>query len=317
MDNRSQPAARRRGIAFILGGQRSGTTLLAMVLATHPRLAVLRPGPSGKILQRIQRLLSTHPAETEMTAYMRRQTSYSHYLLHRLWRHTHRYREGKGLRVRLSAVRPYDRLVLKHTPSTIDFLTLLRYLSESPRIVFLVRHPYAVVASMVTPLSGDGEDPTTFAGSYRVRQAFDPLFQRHSVLDYGRYRLRCAEDLEGLPHHIRAALLWRYQNLVVTQIARAFDESTLLLSYEDLVHDREKSLRAVTSALRIQWDDRLLRHHDFYSGARGHGGIQTGRPIDESSHDKWRKVLTREQVDDIRQITHDVAEHLGYQLRNV
>jgi acyl transferase domain-containing protein len=279
------PIAPIAPIALILSSARSGSTLLRVMLAGHPDLfcppelhllmyGSLRereaglPSPHfGKGLQRaLMDLegLDAAAADARVAALLTADTSIAD-----------TYRLLQGL------ARP--RLLVDKSPSYAERIeTLERALTTfgEPRLVVLVRHPYAVIESYArnrigAMIRGAAQDP-------------EAQGERHWVL--------CNRNL-------------------VTFLART-GHPAHRVRFEDLVADPDRSTRGVCAAIGVDHRPEVLAPYD--GGARMIDGV--GDPnlhehdrIEPELGDAWRRIRLRSRLGAEARA---LAEELGYELPN-
>jgi hypothetical protein len=89
-----------------------------------------------------------------------------------------------------------------------------------------------------------------------------------------------------------------------------------IIRYEDLLTDTQEVLQKICATLNIEMDDAMLKSHEQYeSGAVGHGQNDLSKPIDTSSLFKYKKNVTQEEFEIIKEKTQVVHEKFGYELK--
>ena len=89
-----------------------------------------------------------------------------------------------------------------------------------------------------------------------------------------------------------------------------------IIRYEDLVTDTQEVLQKICTILNIDMDDAMLKSHEQYEkGAVGHGQNDLSKPIDTSSLFKYKKNVTQEEFEIIKEKTQMVHEKFGYELK--
>jgi len=71
----------------------------------------------------------------------------------------------------------------------------------------------------------------------------------------------------------------------------------MLIDYDALVKTPRSLLTCITAYLDLNWDERLLKHTEILAPEMRPGDTSTQRPIDRSSLDKWRHILTAADQD--------------------
>jgi hypothetical protein len=263
---------------FVLGCQRSGTTLTGHVLSAPPDAVLFdeidglydwyrdRTGGPGQILEK-SRAKYSDPAGRFVT--------------------------GPDGRVALApGVRS---LVLKAPNLTYDIAALHR-LAVPAALVFAVRDPRSVVASMLrlqTDFPGN-QARLLAASAWADDLADDIAFLRDTTR----------------PRHQRLALLWRIKTGFCRQLG-AGPLPAHMVRYEDLVAAPEPTLRALCAAIGLRFDPAMLAHRQIYQG-RSQGNFERTRAIDTTSTDRWRNELSPQQQRRIAEIAGPLMQELGY-----
>lgn len=92
--------------------------------------------------------------------------------------------------------------------------------------------------------------------------------------------------------------------------SKSFAELRLVVKYEDLLADTEKTCKAICSFLGLSFSERMLEHHK-YTG-NNPGKINYGQPVDSKNTDKWRKALSVKSVKRIEEIAFNAMFLLDY-----
>lgn len=108
------------------------------------------------------------------------------------------------------------------------------------------------------------------------------------------------------------ALCWRLKN-ELPDLYRKVGMDFRLVVYEHLVSDPRGELGPILEYLGAPWDDAVLGHHRLRQGMAV-GGTDRGRAIDTSSMERWRERLTSPQLETIRTICGPLAGVFGYTL---
>jgi acyl transferase domain-containing protein/thioesterase domain-containing protein len=289
------PGERVPGPVFVLSSPRSGSTLLRVMLAGHSRLLSppelhLLPfetmGERARSLGEGQKkglgeglvrvLMELRGIDAEASGAMVRRWEEEDLPIQAVYRRLHDMAEG--------------RLVVDKSPSYVSRLaTLLRAeaLFEGARYVQLVRHPYAVIESIV-----------------RNRM----------------HRLTMSTDSPHDPLQI-AEQVWTHGNTNMSTFLRDVPpDRRHLIRYEDMVEDPERAMRALCTFLDIPFESATL---DPYRGDRMTDGVRpesshigdpnfhTHDAIDRDLGAVWTKIqLPRRLGPQTRQ----TAADLGYAL---
>lgn len=204
----------------------------------------------------------------------------------------------------------------------------IRALARERRIVFLLRDVRATVASMATlanwladSCERDGihvwwNDPARvfrqryqadldFACQYRLRDERLDISKDGALLTPGKLAL-----------FIQGAIYWKYKTRAYFEML-AQDFAVLGLRYENLVRYPRRAIGQVLDFLRIPWHDDVLRHHIFCHDQADPqtrltlGDTRADRPIDATSLDKWQSVLRPEHLAGILHVAQEMNDRLN------
>jgi pimeloyl-ACP methyl ester carboxylesterase/acyl carrier protein len=294
---RYQPAARPpssgppiANTTFILTAPRSGSTLLRVMLAGHPQLfspPELHLLPFDDMGQRRELLANSYLGEGLTRALMESCDMDAAQAGEQLaaWAQQ-RLPVDQVYRELVRAVAP--RLLIDKSPtytSRPEILQRAETWFDQPKYVFLVRHPLAVIESL-------------------VRMRMDKLLGQSVDDPYGW-----------------AEQVWRNANRNVRDFLQTVpDERCLVLRYETLVTSPSAEMERVAAFLEVPYDDALLEPYAqgrMTDAATGRAApiddpnFLTRRRIDPALAEAWRNVrLPRPLTADTRRL----ARHLGYEI---
>ena len=109
-----------------------------------------------------------------------------------------------------------------------------------------------------------------------------------------------------------AALCWKLKQLSLDMF---IDNKVdfYLIKYEDLVKNPREEIKSVLEYLNLGWDDNVLQHHLFHAGY-SIGDTKNDRPIDKNNIGKWRKALEEKECKIIEEVCSEVASKFGYNI---
>lgn len=274
-------------IVAVVGCQRSGTTLAGQILGSHPKAILLDEDDRA------------HKWFVSIMANPDQHDRYLNSVLHQAgvkYRNTGakilRSTEGVQLAPNVTHV------VLK-VPNLTFEAPLLASVQPPCRVVYMVRDPRSVVASMAEM-------------SKRVPMLENQtrlIIERSTDLPEFRLEIDVCGD-EASPMHRRLAAIWTIKSNLQRRFADAgVDPCTI--RYEDLVSDADATVRRICSHVGLAFDSGMLAHEEKFTTV-GPVGQQRARGIDSASLGKWTSHLTPAQAAEVMDITRDAAQAHGY-----
>jgi acyl transferase domain-containing protein/acyl-CoA synthetase (AMP-forming)/AMP-acid ligase II/pimeloyl-ACP methyl ester carboxylesterase len=276
--------------AFILSSPRSGSTLLRVMLAGHPRLSSppeLHLLPFDTMVEREQTLGVSHLGEGLKRAFMALKNidaAQSQQIVDELLEQNATVKEVYQQLQQLGG----DRLLVDKSPtyaSNRETLDKAEEIFEGAKYIHLVRHPYSVIESF-------------------ARMRMDKL----------------VGSGEGDPYEL-AELIWRESNQNILNLAEEIDpERYHLVYYEDLVSKPQSVLEGICEFLEIPFDAAVLTP---YQGDRMTDGVSDtamslGDPnflnhqtIDAQLAETWKEIKL---PGTLNTYTQQLAQQLKYEL---
>lgn len=233
-------------LILILGCQRSGTTLLYMMLTSHPKIIGRNEDES----------LSELPFWKE---------------LFRNW--------VKGKRTCYK---------LPRKTSDIEFI---RKYYPLAKIIWIIRHPYAVVSSMRSlEIHPEGTN------WLHTKRCGPSELENHKKL-FPEIKLI---DLNKLDEVKLGANIWKYKTMAI-ELYRRIIRNNYVVKYEKLLKDPESNLKNLLKKINIKWNDAVL-HHENYHGEKSYIGGTNGKSPLNISRMKPDLKLTKEEIQKIDEI---------------
>ncbi len=274
---------------FIIGADRSGTTLLRLMLTSHPLICI----PPESLF-----FPDNEPVFTNGTLMRDRMDEFIASL----------YRDEKFTEWDLDRDRLTERLYSLHDP---DYATVIRsiYLLYAE-----IQAPGALIWGDKNPynLFHTGVISRHFPGARIVHIIRDVRGIYCSLKDEKiRQQWNIGEPLTGFVSR-------RYRQVHAVHTAMSGDPHYFGLHYEELVKQPEKMLRSVCSFLGISYDPAML---DFYRINREKELVPRHRlgwhamtlePVSGQRADAWRTTLTRREIREIETDNARYMEELGY-----
>lgn len=277
-------SAVERGLFFIVGSGRSGTTLLQVMLATHPEITL--PNETGfyslirrKNLRRLGELTTPEAFaagfDAALSHWRFREFGVEPERVQQLCQHRSPSWETLFLAI-LTAVaekRGASRIGEK-SPRHIDYLGLLARRFPDARFIHMIRDPRAV------------------ASSY------------HRTFGIRSIGAKCQLWKRAIEQHHRFAV--------------ALGDRYMTVRYEDLVGEPERQLRAVCDFLECQFSPAMLDYHSRdhlgFAPQQMHHMQNTLKPVFTSSLDSWKQELSMDQIALVEHALGDQMEQFGYHL---
>jgi hypothetical protein len=274
-EHSSHQTARR---FYVAGCQRTGTTLMRLILESHPDIACMDEDRSYALLPSLNRRRGQHVV-------------------------------GRCKKPLVGFKIPrFTEQLLDLSMDDPDFGSFLNPYAGEP-IVFLHRDARDVVASMMSLTYPDG---LSWMERYGRRVLAYKSGQSGFASRYGSLVEKVAH-LGNRPHAV-GALYWRYKSEAFLQ----YQERRLPLlavCYERLVADPASEMRRVLTFLGVAWDDCVLAHPLASHGELDKDGLAIGntdpsRPIDGSSVGRFTERLTQQEIADIGEIVGSSVDRL-------
>jgi len=289
---------------FLLGCQRSGTTLLQHILDSHPQTAVMQEAgwfgtwyelglgvsPEGFATQELipQILRTSKNVDLGVSA---------DELLEMVG-------TGKQVLYRDFVSKLFDRfgtargkeLAGTKNPDYLRHLPTLRYLWPQAKFIHIIR---------------DGRDVSLCAGDrWKGKESFKGFpFLLYEAPD------RVFDNWKEDP--VMTTALWWETNV---RLGREFGESIgpalyYELQYEHLVSEPERECRGICDFLGLPFDRAMLRHEENFKPRRGAGGsilhARVGLPI-TSGLREWRTEMPQAEINRFEAVAGPLLEELGY-----
>jgi hypothetical protein len=296
---RRRREAHRAPAPFVVGVNRSGTTLLRLMLDSHPQLTI--------------------PPEThfvpELIRLARRENMTRKRLLRVATNHPRWGDFGLAadeLLARFQAVKPL-------TPDGA------------------IRAFYDLYAEREGKSRWGDKTPRYMRAMPRIERALPEARFIHLIRDGRDVALSQAERaLEGTaPSLQEVADRWQRRIRTAREHARELDNSYLEVRYEDLVADPEATLRRICEFIELDYDPAMLAYHeraaarltemdrDLGSGENGPvrtggerlaGHAMTTEPPSTERCGRWREEMSAEQVREFERVAGPLLADLGYEL---
>ena len=266
----------------VLGCQRSGTTLTALIIGAHERVLMIDEDEGG------YPLLQQYLADSNARSSVLRQAS---------CKASAKYRDP-GQRLPNGQLRPrVSRLAIK-APNATHLVPELIDLASSARFVVPIRDVRDVVASIL------GVQGPEFANNQRRLFAACPEIERRFPVEMNML----ADPRLGV--HAKIALIWKIKNLLCRQLQSA-GMACHMVRYERLVEHPRREIRRLLSFLGLP-DSRRCRQHQLVYRGQAVGRTSRTRRVDGQSVGRWRTVLSAADEAEIWKVAGPTMRKFGF-----
>lgn len=269
---------------FILGCQRTGTTLVRLILECHSKIFCVDEYRAYSILQD-QNLL-----KKEIKSNLGKQ-----------------WLGFKTPRITEQLLEPFLADI------GIDFRTQNHF--KNKPIVFLVRDVLDTITSM-SLLEQNGMSwlkrwaTKTIDFWCKTNPFFVELYQHEINF------LKNANNKDL----VAGALCWKFKTSSYFSYVKN-SVPIILIHYEDLVTKKQIPIKRILDFLNLEWEDSLLSHEKISHPETDESGITVGNndskiPIHSSSVGIHKKFLKQKEKSEILNITHDLMSELNYKIES-
>jgi len=270
---------------FILGCQRTGTTLMRLILESHSKISCVDEHRAYEILSD-KKLLNEELEKNQRKDWLCFKTP----------------------RITEQMTEPFLADI------GINFRTQNNY-KGSP-IVFMNRNVLDTVASMKT-LDQEGIIWLERWGKKTIdfwcdtTPGFKKLFKKElQVLEKAKHK-----------QSVAGAIYWKYKTLACFNY-ESDSIPIIKIRYEDLVNNKKTIINQVLDFLKLDWEDSVLSHEKIPHAETDSEGITVGNndtkiPINAASVNRYKKLLQKNEVAEILDVTRDLMTKLNYNVNNV
>lgn len=270
-------------IFFILGCQRSGTTLMRLILESHSKISCVDEFRAYLILKDSKLL----EKEFEINS-------------NRTWL------GFKTPRITEQLLEP----ILADAGA--DYIRINNNFRNQP-IIFMVRNPLDTIASMKKL----GQDDKSWLEMWAESTI---NFWRETLPDFENIYRDEISLLEKTKFKatVAGAIYWKvktssYHNYIDNGI------DSIRIRYEDLVIKPKETISQVLNFLKVEWEDTVLSHEKVLHTELDESGLTIGKtdpklPIYQSSLEQYSKYLNSEEILETLKITKDMMLELNYSI---
>lgn len=267
-----------RRTAYLLGCQRSGTTLLRLLLAAHHDVVSVDEEAAYPVLAGRRSLQEMLPGDHQGQLFTYKIPRFSEQLL-------------------------------EAEVSDEIYGQLLQFYRREP-CVFILRDPRDVVASMCSLRAGAD---ASWIQAYGRDMVEHRVLRRPGYAEEHADRIAELRRREW-PPHLTAAMYWLTKNAALSAYVDA-GLPVLPLRYESLVADAASSLQSVCRHFSLPFDEQMLRHQEVEHDQLQDSGLAIGdsnphRAIDSQSVGRYHTILDADALHEVERWTRESFGHM-------
>lgn len=260
---------------LIAGCQRSGTTLVRLILESHSAVHCFDETEGYK-------LLTTGRPEDIANKYKEKLIGFK--------------------------VPRFTEQLLWTTMSDIDYGEFPSFYHGVP-VIFLVRDYRDVIRSMIQLRYSDRESWLQKYGQRILK--FQSKLQEFKAEDK---KILAAIEQSGFQDHFVGALYWKYKTDALFSLLNS-GMPVSIVSYERLVSNPQSELAKLVDFLGLQWEDALLKHDkqnhaELDANGMAIGGTNPKLPIHKNSVKLYEGFFSTHELKDMRTIVYDTLSRL-------
>lgn len=263
---------------FISGCQRSGTTMLRLILESHPSIQCFDEAAGYDLLVRESKGVGSEFPVKEGAVLL-------------------------GFKIpRFAEQLTWSKF------SDPDYGVFPSFYKDQ-KVIHVLRDALDVVGSMMR-LKTHGE--TSWLDRYG-RSILQAMIQHPNVSALYKKKYMALER-QGLPIHLVGALYWEIKNQGFFDLLER-DKPVYAVRYESLVGSPKSELLKLSQFLGVSWSDSLLNHPEHPHTELDENGIAIGetdprRGIDTQSIGGYRRLMTEQQIQEVRYYVEDFSNRI-------
>ena len=185
-------------------------------------------------------------------------------------------------------------------PMHINKLDYLARYFPKVKILWIIRHPENVIASMYALTNSQG-NWISRCGKAELK-SLENIFP-----DIGEL------DLDNLSNTAIASYIWHYKTLAISRF-KARNMSVFDFRYETLLENPRETMGEILDFLGLGWDDRVLNFDKFHDRTRTYAGKTRGDVALDPDRRKPKLQLSDDDLATIKSICQDSMEKYEYSL---
>ena len=268
---------------FISGCQRSGTTMLRLILDSHPFIQCFDEIVSYNFLS------SSLSNSLDKLPPLRKELKFIGFKVPR-----------------------FTEQLTWSTFSDNDYGTFPSFYSGE-KVVHIFRNVLDVVGSMIRLKSSDG---ISWLDKYG-RSILETQIANPNIHDTFKKKYKYLRKL-GFPRHLVGSLYWEIKNQGFFELLNT-NKQVYGINYEALVLCPKNELYKICEFLSVCWDDAMLKHYEKTHDEIDENGIAIGgtdarRPIDDKSISRYMDIITEDQIKDIQSFSEETIKKIADKL---
>jgi hypothetical protein len=270
---------------FIAGCQRSGTTLLRLILESH-RDIVCKDEPG------CYQILSDN----------RKLDEFVNGISEKKW---------VGFKIPRFAEQLTHKMIYDYGAPNIS-APFVNFYRREP-IIFIVRDVRDVICSMLE-LKADKKPWVKQWGIPITNYWIDNSVEFRKQFQSEISKIQTSKDIDIAT----CAFFWKYKNF---SYYKYLDQKfpMIMIKYEDLVNNPKDIISSIISFLSLEWDDMLMEHHLLQHPETDPNGMAIGntnskKPVSSFHVGRYHNELTENQLQEIYSISGDFMKSFGYNM---
>jgi len=279
---------------IITGSQRSGTTLLKLILNQHSKIKVIDEDEVGTRGEKI----GDYNSDKNIFGFkLPMVTNDIEFLKSENLKLVHIIREPRDV-IKSMLELPiiynfhYD-INQKYSKFKMSNRNLINYIKL--KLKFDINIPWAIHPSCIDP-----EFRLLTRNQIDMTQSEIDFINTHPLLRDNRKAISICSKI------------WNNKN----EIVDIFEEENLphvIIRYEDLLINPQVTIKTILNFLEINEDNNLLNYYKYNSG-KSIGNTRNDKPLNQNNYNKWHGFYNKNELQSIRLICNNIATKFGYKL---